>query len=48
MDKFGGQFKIGNLCLSTVFDGCCRWKLSSGNLHTFIRPNQEQKREMQL
>ena len=28
------------------FDGYCRWKLS--NLYTFIRPNQEQKRRMQL
>jgi hypothetical protein len=22
-----------------VFDGYCRWKLPSGNLYTFIRPN---------
>jgi hypothetical protein len=28
--------------------GSCWWKLSSGNLYTFIRPNQEQKRKMQL
>ena len=31
-----------------IFDGYCRWKLSSGNLYAFIRPNQEQKRKMQL
>ena len=23
-----------------IFDGYCRWKLSSGNLYTFIRPNR--------
>ena len=31
-----------------IFDGYCRWKLLSGNLYAFIRPNQEQKRKMQL
>jgi hypothetical protein len=29
-------------------EGCCTWKLSSGNLYIFIRPNQEQLRKMQL
>jgi hypothetical protein len=28
--------------------GSCRWKLPSGNLYTFIRPNQEQLGKMQL
>jgi hypothetical protein len=27
---------------------CCRWKLSSENVYTFIRPNQEQLRKIQL
>ena len=31
-----------------IVEGYCRLKLSSGNLYTFIRPNQEQKRKMQL
>ena len=29
---------IANLLL---VEGYCRWKFSSGNLHTFIRPNQD-------
>ena len=28
--------------LDLVFEGYCRWKLSSGNLYTIIKPNQEQ------
>ena len=31
-----------------LVEGSCRWKLSSGNLYTFIGPNQEQLRKMQL
>jgi hypothetical protein len=30
-----------------LVEGYSRWKLSSGNLYTFIRPNQEQKQKMQ-
>ena len=30
------------------FEGSCRWKLSSGNLYSFIRPYQGQLRKMQL
>jgi hypothetical protein len=28
-----------------IIEECCRWKLSSENLYTFIRPNQEQLRK---
>jgi hypothetical protein len=34
--------------LDLVFEGYCRWKLSSGNLYTIIRPNQEQLPKMQM
>jgi hypothetical protein len=30
-----------------MVEGYCRWKLSSGNLYTFIRPNQEQLRKIE-
>jgi hypothetical protein len=33
---------------SIIVEAYCRWNLSSGNLYTFIRPNQEQLRKMQL
>jgi hypothetical protein len=31
-----------------IIEECCRCKLSSGNLYTFIRSNQEQLRKIQL
>jgi hypothetical protein len=31
-----------------LLDEYCSWKLSSGNLYTFIRPNQEHRRKMQI
>jgi hypothetical protein len=39
---------IKTLLILYCSEGFCRWKLSSGNLYTFIRPNPEQKRKMQL
>ena len=36
------QDSVGISLDLTIVEGSCRWKLSSGNLYTFIRPNQEQ------
>ena len=42
------QDSVGISLDLTIVEGSCRWKLSSGNLYTFIRPNQEQLGKMQL
>jgi hypothetical protein len=51
--KIGFYLKISRFCwrltrLNNILEGFCRWKLLSGNLYTFIRPNQKQKRKMEL
>ena len=33
---------------SVIIEGCCRWNLASGNLYTFIRPNQEAAKNASL
>jgi hypothetical protein len=47
LGKYQDFFGITRL-YNTVVEGFCWWELSSGNLYTFIRPNQEQLEKMQL